>query len=506
MALSEQQKQAIRHPFRWFFSSETNHPDEVPRKEMSFFALGLMGQNEVYNMAGTHWWIHFCTNVLKLDPLTVGKMTGAVTLFDAFNDPVAGALIDRFRFKDGRKLLPWIKYTSPFVGILAFLLFINWNISTPTRTLVYCTVIYLLWDVVYSFQDVALWGVTATISPNSGQRARATQWADVGATLSISITSMLMPLLSGDGAFGFSQQQIYFVFAMFMCLGGGFQSMFATLTTERVRSLPEEELTEDGEKKKKSIFQGIGLLRHNHVLLLFLLSEVMRNFSPYVNDIYMFQQLSFNFMGKDVPAPVILTIVGSVIGPLGILPKFFATKIADRVGGMKRVLIIGSVAGLITKVIQFAVGIKTLPMFVLTLVLDLLFQLPQSIYMIAQRTMISDSVEYVEWKTGQRTEGVTMSIRNLTSKAASAAQRLVQGYCLKFLQYNASAVEMNRPQNAHYLKWIWPIYRLGPALGIVFALIPLLLIRYPDSLKRQVETEMAERRALSGEMEEAVEA
>ena len=504
MERDEQRRPGIGSRLRHFFSNETSHPDEVPRKEMLFFALGLMGQNEVYNMAGTHWWVHFCTNVLKLKPETVGKMTGAVTLFDAFNDPIAGALVDRFRFKDGRKLLPWIKYTSPFVGILAFLLFVNWNISTPANTLLYCTVIYLLWDVFYSFQDVALLGVTAAISPDSGQRARATQWADIGATLSVGITSMLMPLLSGDGAFGFTQQQIYFAFAIVMCLGGGFQSMFATLTTERVRSLPEEEEDADGRKKKKSIFSGISVLRHNHVLLLFLVSEVLRNFTPYVNDIYIFQQMSFNFMGEPVPAPVVLTIVGSITGPLSTLPKFFATKIADRVGGMKQVLIIGCITGIITKVLQFTVGIKTLPMFVLMLVLDMVNQLPQSIYMIAQRTMISDSVEYVEWKTGQRTEGITMSIRNLTSKAASAVQRLVQGYCLKFLDYNADFVEMNRPQSAHFQKWIWPVYKLGPALGIVFALLPLLLIRYPNSLKQQVETEMAERRALAEEMEEAV--
>jgi len=505
MALNEQQRQAIRHPFRWLFSSETENPDEIPRKELSFFALGLMGQNEVYNMAGTNAWFHFCTNVLKLKPTTVGKMTGAVTIFDALNDPVAGALIDRFRFKDGQKLLPWIKYTSPFVGILAFFLFINWNIATPAQTVIYCTVVYLLWDIIYSFQDIALWGITATISPNSGQRARATQWADIGAFLSILMTGTLTPMLSGDGAFGFTQQQIYFAFSLVLCLGGGFQSMFAVLTTERVRSLPEEVVTADGRKKKKSIFSGISVLRHNHVLLLFLLSEMLRNCTPYVNEMYIFQQMSFPFMGKDIPAPLLLTIMGALTGIPGSAMKFFATKIADRVGGMKRVLMIGCITGIITKVLQFTVGIKTLPMFLLMLSLEVINQLPQSIYMIAQRTMISDSVEYVEWKTGQRTEGITMSIRNLTSKAASAVQRYVQGLCLNFLQFNAHNVDMKLPQNAHFHQWVWPVYKLGSALGVLFALLPLLLIRYPDSLKQKVETEMAERRALSEELEAAVE-
>ncbi|MDR1463707.1 MAG: hypothetical protein LBJ11_00190 [Oscillospiraceae bacterium] len=41
------------------------------------------------------------------------------------------------------------------------------------------------------------------------------------------------------------------------------------------------------------------------------------------------------------------------------------------------------------------------------------------------------------------------------------------------------------------------MYRLGPAVGLALGLIPLLLLRYPNSLKAQVESEMAARRESS---------
>ena len=63
------------------------------------------------------------------------------------------------------------------------------------------------------------------------------------------------------------------------------------------------------------------------------------------------------------------------------------------------------------------------------------------------------------------------------------------------MQFDAELVKQNRPQNAHFQKWVWPVFKLGPTFGLVLSLIPLLLLKYPDSLKAQVEEEMAQRRA-----------
>ena len=490
MAFTEQQRVALRHPFRWLFNTEPGQPGEVPRKELSFYSLGLMGQNHLCGMAGSNWFFHFCTNVLKIPPVTVGQMIGAVTVFDALNDPVAGALIDNHRFKDGRKLLPWLKITSPFIAVLAYLLFCNWHLPSMGLTVFYCVAVYVCWDILYSFQDAAIWGITAAISPVSGQRARATQFADVGAFLGGLLPNLLLPMLSGNGAFGLTQQQVYQLFAVFLCLGGGFQSLFALGVTERVRSLPSEEA---------SVWKNIGALRHNYILLLFLASELLKQCAPNVAEAYIYQQMTFDVFGKPVPVPLLLTIVGAVTGLPGSLLKFFATKIADRVGGMKRIIIIANITSIVTRVLRYFVGIKTLPSFILVYVIWAFDNLPNSINNIAQRSMISDSVEYVEWKTGCRTEGITMSVKNLMSKSSWSIARYLQGLSLGFLQFDADRVERGVPQNAHFQKWVWPVHMLGPAVGLVLQLIPLLLLKYPDSLKRQVEEEMAQRRAAAGE-------
>ena len=484
MALTPSQRAAIRHPIRWLRSTTPGEPGEIPRRELTNYTLGLAGQNNLYGIAGGRFF-HFCTNVLMIDPLVVGKMTGAITVFDALNDPVAGGLIDNYRFKDGRKLLPWIKLTSLPIAVMAFLLFVNWGFSSPALRVAYCVAVYVIWDILYSFQDASLWGMTAAISPLSAQRARATQWADIGTFLGGLLPGLLMPMLSDGGAFGLTQQTVYLLFAAVLCLGGGSLVMAALGTTERVRSLPREET---------SVWKNIGALRYNYVLLLFLASEILHKSVPNVEEIYIYQQLTYRIGGKAVAAGVVVTIFGALAGLPGSAIKFAATKIAERVGGMKRVMIISYIAGIAVRVLQFAVGYQTLPRLALVYLIDVIHGLPNGIFGIAMRTMISDSVEYVEWKTGERTEAITMSVRNLMSKMSRAVEKFIQGYCLHFLQYDPDRVARRQPQNAHFHRWVWPVHRLGQALGMVLALIPLLLLKYPDSLKAQVEDEMAERR------------
>jgi len=487
MALTPSQRAAIRHPIRWLTDTTPGEHGEIPRRELTCYTLGLAGQNNLYGMAGGKFF-HFCTNVLMIDPIVVGKMTGATTVFDALNDPVVGAFIDNRRFPDGRKLLPWIKLSSPFIAVAAFFMFIDWGFAAQGSKVLYAAAMYIVWDIFYSFQDAGLWGMTAAISPLSSQRARATQWADIGAMLGGILPGLLLPMLSGDGAFGLNQQQVYLIFAAVLCLGGGFLTMASLGTTERVRSIPSEE---------SSVWKNIGSLRHNHVLLLFLASEILNKCAPSVADTYIFQQMTYDVGGKVIYATVLVTALGAAAGIPGTALKFVATKVAERVGGMKRLLVIGRVTGIVAGLLQFFVGIKSIPALVVMYVLEAISGLPNNIYGIAQRTMISDSVEYVEWKTGERTEGITMAMRNLMSKLSGAIQKYIQGYCLRFLQFDAGLVKANRPQNAHFQKWIWPIFKLGPTLGLVLSLIPLLLVRYPDTLKQKVEEEMAQRRAMA---------
>ena len=500
MALTEQQKDVIRHPVRWFM----NHgPEEIPRKELAGILFATLGQSAMFGMAGANWFFHFCTNVLMIRPETVGMMTGIVPFFDAAIDPVVGVAIDSVKFKDGRKLVPWIRNFAPFAAVMALLLFVNWNIQSVGLKVFYCVAVYLIWDTLNSFLNTSLMGLTAAISPHSSQRARSVQWMDIGVLIGSFFPELLLPALSvnqetGRGMLGMTQQQIYLLFGAIMCLGGGLLYLSAIGVKERVRSMDSS--------GTRNPFKKFAILRHNHILLLFVLFDLFRAASPFVNEVFVYQQMSYPwFGGRTISAGALVTVLLILAGLPGASLKLVATKIIDKVGSMKRVLIIAVITDIVARVIAWAFGISTIPRLIMVFVMDAINNIPWGVFGIAQKAMIADSVDYVEWKTGKRTEGVTMSARNLTIKLASGVRRFMIGQSLGFLQYDASLVAKGIAQNAHFNKWVWPTYKLGVACGGLFSLIPLILMKYPDSLKQQVESELAERRAMAQEKEMAEE-
>ena len=496
------QRSALRHPLRWLRNSQPENPDgdDIPRRELSSLSVALTGQNHIFSMVGSDRLMHFAVNVLRIDPVHFGAVMAGTVFFDGFNDLAAGAIVDNHRFKDGRKLLPWLKFTSPLIAIFSFLLFTNVGLP-PALALIYTVAMFLMWDVAYSLHDAALWGMTAAIHPNSRQSARTVQWADIGVFLGGLLPGLTLPMLGGGGAFGLNQQQVYFIFALFLCLGGGFMTLFALQMKERVRSVPAPKVAGQTNAKQalRGILSNVSRLRYNHVLLLFFAVRMFESITPNVSDMFMYQDMArytnVPLVGEIHPTAMLM-IFTIVFGFPGAALKPFALKIADRVGSMKKILIIGRVTAIVAQIIGFFVGVATWQAMLIVCLLEGISHLPNSLFNIAQRSMLSDSVDYVEWKTGHRTEAMTMSIRNLMSKTGAALRRFIMGYTLRWLQHNPDAPALRQPQNAHFQQWIWPVFRLGPAIGLVLSLIPLLMVNYPDELRLQVEADLAARHAL----------
>jgi len=47
----------------------------VPNRELFAYSTALAGQNATYNLV-TSWIFYFCTNIIKINPLKVGFLTG----------------------------------------------------------------------------------------------------------------------------------------------------------------------------------------------------------------------------------------------------------------------------------------------------------------------------------------------------------------------------------------------------------------------------------------------
>lgn len=474
----------LKNPVKFFFSKEADE-GYVPNFDLLAHSAGLAGQNMTYSFVA-NWWFTFCIDILGINPGKVGIITSASRLWDAVNDPLIGSLVDRFRFKSGEKLRPYTLITPPIIGVLSLLMFVNFNF-TPGILLALMMVLYFFWDLTYSFQDVALWGLIAVSSPHSEERTRVSQWISIGAGAGAALVG-LFPNLLGDNvlnAFHTTASTMYLVGGIVFGLGGELISMSAYRQKERIKAESEKADT------LKDIFSG---LMHNKVLLIISLARFLQQVTPTLDWIHFFESsVSYNVGGVHIDGGNAQFIFGLLTGIPGTLCMFAATKIVDKVGGRKKLLIASQITAIAMRVAAYFVGYKSIGQMAIVMVLYSVMQVPAMMMDICHRSLISDSIDYVEWKTGIRNEGISFSIQNFISKMQSAVTSLIKGSILSVLHYDQN-IARKYNQNATYIKWQWPIFMLGPVIGAFMYLIVISFVKDDKAQKELVESELKERR------------
>ena len=82
----------IKTKIKSFFAYKSDR--EVQNKELLDFAIGVAGQNQAYNIVSS-WLMYFCTDLIGIDALLIGTVLGVMRIWDAFNDPIVGTIVDR---------------------------------------------------------------------------------------------------------------------------------------------------------------------------------------------------------------------------------------------------------------------------------------------------------------------------------------------------------------------------------------------------------------------------
>jgi len=462
----------------------------VPTGKLLAYATGLVGQNFTYGfIAG--WLFYYLEYIRQISPKISGIITGISRVWDSINDPIIGGLIDKHKFKNGEKLRPILILTPPFIGVLAVLMFLPFNLNKSALIIMIC-VCYLLWDFFYSFQDVALWGMVAVSSPSSVERGRVAQWISIGAGAGSAIVSLFPSFRSAVEGMGVSSVYVFFIFAVIFGFGGEMLSMTAHKMPEVIETPKSEE----------SLFEAIFVLRHNKTLMWISIARFFRDvFNTVLPWVYFFESREIYDLGiTKIGYGNIQVIYGLMTGAVSAVAMLFATKMAGKLGGMKRLLLVAQASNIICRVISFFVGFNSPSRIFITMGLMAIANIPVNSMDIAHRSITTDSIDYVEYKTGKRTEGISFSIQNLVTKLASAVVQIVNGFVLSALGHDSN--RKNFDQNPLYMKWQWPIFMLGPVIGAVIYTFFISFVKDDEEEKKMVEAALYERHHAADEKAE----
>lgn len=466
----------------------------VPRREGLWFALGVAGQNVSCGLVG--WFYYFCTDVAYYDMAVIGIVLTIARIWDAVNDPLMGVIIDRHRFKNGEKLRPWLKIAPVAAGFMAMLMFIKPHFANNSAWLqgVFIAAVYLIYDMAFTVQDVSMWGMTSVMSPVSEERGRIVQWGRIGATVGSWLPGLISVFISVANRFGVSEKILFAVLGIVMGMGGMLVSVTTSFAKERLLSVPE--------KGGAGLLDNLGDLFKNRTVMLILLGSILSGFALTIPTVYFFKyKVSLDIFGFHMDGMTVSFIFGIVSGLPGTLAMLVAPWLAKKVGGMKNILILSYICAIAVRFLCFAVGYEGKKIIIIALLLALA-SIPAGVTGIAMTSLFGDSIDYMEWKTGRRAEAITFAAQTFASKIVGAINNGVSTYLLVLLKYSAADYDAGLPLSAEFDKWVWPLFILGPVVGSVLNLIPILFIKYPKELKEQVERELKERRAQEAEQAE----
>ena len=385
--------------------------NKLDNRNRIFFGLGTIGRDMFYAFEA-NTLLHFLTYVLDL-PVWVfaaaSMILAVMRIFDAFNDPITGLLIDNIRSPWG-KFKPAILVGGVLSAICSVLLFAN--IGTGWVFIVVFGLAYLLWDITYGVNDIGYWTLLPVLSSDQKQREKTGAFARICANIGMYIVMVAwQPVTTALG----DTPQVWFWCAAVIAVIYLLFLLFPLLGVKEKR-IPAEN------QESTTVRQMFTALLKNDQLMWTALSMglFMIGYCTTINLAVTYMKYIF---GDDSMYVVLVAVVGvSQLGTLMVYPAV-AQKMNRR-----SLYTLGTVLVLIGYAIFFFGEIS---IFVIAIGAVLVF-VGQAFIQTLMLMFLADTVEYGQWKLGKRNESITFSIQPLINKIGGAVATGITSLTLIF--------------------------------------------------------------------------
>ena len=382
------------------------------------YAAGAFGNDVFYATLSTYFIMFVTTHLFNTgDPkqnshyvLLITNIISILRILEVFIDPLIGNMIDNTNTKYG-KFKPWVVGGGIISSITLLLLFTDLgglNKTNPFLYLVLFGIIYLVMDVFYSIKDIGFWSMIPALSLDSHEREKMATFARIGSTIGANIVGVaIMPIVlffSMTNSSGSGDKSGWFWFAFIVALIGVITSIAVGIGTREVESKLRDN------KEKTSLKQVFKVLGQNDQLMWLSLGYWFYGLG--INTLNALQLYYFTFILGDSGKYSILYGLNTVVGLVSV--SLFPT-LADKFN--RKRLLYGCIAVMLGGIGIFSIAGTSLPII---LTAAELFFIPQPLVFLVVFMIISDSVEYGQWKTGHRDESLTLSVRPLIDKLGGA--------------------------------------------------------------------------------------
>lgn len=491
--------------------------DELQPKEVMSYSVAGLGQNLISGLIGSYITV-FYTNSLMLPAMFVAIMMLCARVFDAFNDPIMGSIVDHTRSKWG-KCRPYLLFTPVPIAILTILCFtggIGWSVLARC---IYVTVIYVIWSVAYTIVDVPYWGLATGMTKDTNVRGTMLTIARLFCTLGAGIISLVVPAVmdmvqkgyrfpngtvidgvnvGGQfmvGKFPGSEEGYSYTVSAGVDLQKAFLIMAVVIVVIAIPSFllgfknSKERYYDAG--KPATLAHNFKLLSKNKPLMLIVLSGILGGAKivfTYTGIFFATYNIPFVMQGEEFlgmsGAGLNMLITMSIV-PGGLIASLLVPMLSRKFG--KRNVYIWShiIGGGILLGVYF-IGWDAPWKLLVNLAGLVIIGVPSGFANILTYAMIGDTVDYLEYKTGERAEGICFAMQTLINKIGMAFGAFLAAFGLSLAGIVATDPSTQGGNNIEGLNILYTISILVCALSNILSAIPLFFYKFTEKEQARV--------------------
>jgi len=492
--------------------------------EKSMYLVGMAGQNVIYSIIGAAlaYYLQF---TLLIPAFVVSTIMAIARVWDAFNDPMMGTIVDKTRSKWG-KCRPYLLFIPVPIFFITVSCFTNFGFYDPAMSvfqgrnglIVICAAVtYIMWGMAYTVGDIPLWGITALMTEDQRDRGKLLSYARIAGGVGAGITIVaIQPVALGlgekfapffeatdkvSGAAAGERMGFIAAAVIFGILGTVTFQMAGLFARERIPA----------SKEKHTLKENFALMWTNKPFRQILLSGIFGSPKQLLSLAAM-PLVTYYYASKDPKQAIIY--MASMAGGL-FLGQFIAMGLVPKL--LKKVSKKNAYnyANLFATIPYFAIFILYLigrnnliqpGYLIISWFLFAFGGATNGITIVLQSLMIADAVDYEEYHNGIRPDGVFFSGQTFIAKMTTGIATILSGIAYTIVGFSdakvgelndfiaAGGIPRDNPKYEPYIMLLFFLVSIPPAIGSLLSVIPTWHYCLDDDEHTRILGELNQRR------------
>lgn len=403
------------------------------------------------------YFLIFCTSVLGIRAEWMATLFLAARLWDAVNDPIMGSFPDRWIIgKSGDKFKPWIKIFMIPLALSGVLCFFNVPLEGVALH-VYVAFVYVLYGMSYTGTSMPFGAMASVVSTDPIHRSKLSRARSIGGTVVGIVAMSIVPIVCFDKQSNILPERFTMVAVVFGVLSILSYCILLGMTSERVH----QPVTQGEKFNYGKVLMAV--IRNRPMLGVMIATLGSMLFITGSNQVRSFIYKDY-YARTDVMAIISLGTIPILVICFLLVPRLTARF------GKKETLNVSIISSTVFSVIPILVEIKDVYVYT---ALTILATVGQTVFTMLIWALVTDCLDYSQWKFNERSEGSMYSLYTFSRKIGSTIASTGVSYGLAAIGLVSGANVVQTPET---VQGIYFLVNIIPVMTCVLELVGIGLI------------------------------